>query len=68
VSRRLALAWGVHSVYFDDQINDVPQMVVDACAIAAREGYATGGKYLAIAAGMPFGVVGSTNFIHIAKA
>lgn len=43
-------------------------MIDSACGLARREGYAVSGDYVAIAAGMPFGVVGTTNFLHIAKA
>ena len=43
-------------------------MITTACTIARREGLAKAGDHVVIAAGMPFGVVGSTNFLHIAKA
>ncbi|CAN7256886.1 pyruvate kinase [Variovorax sp. LjRoot290] len=68
IARRLALTWGVHSVHSDAVIQDVPDMIDSACGLARREGYAVSGDYVAIAAGMPFGVVGTTNFLHIAKA
>jgi pyruvate kinase len=68
IARRLALVWGVHSVHSDADVKDVPDMVDKACAIARTEGFAKSGDPIAIAAGMPFGVVGSTNFLHIAKA
>jgi len=67
-ARRLALVWGVHSVHADDHIADVPDMVARACAMARREGHAQAGAIVVIASGMPFGVVGTTNFLHIAKA
>ncbi len=68
VARRLALAWGVHSVFSDEPISDVPDMIATACTIARREGLAKAGDHIVVAAGMPFGMVGSTNFLHIAKA
>ena len=68
IARRLALVWGVHSVCSDAPVKDVPDMVDKACAIARSEGFAKAGDPIAVAAGMPFGVVGSTNFLHIARA
>ncbi|WP_418320668.1 pyruvate kinase [Piscinibacter sakaiensis] len=68
VARRLALTWGVHSVFSDHAISDVPEMIETACAIARDETLASSGDHVVVAAGMPFGVVGSTNFLHIAKA
>jgi pyruvate kinase len=66
-ARRLALVWGVHSVHADDSVTDVPDMVTQACAMARRESFAEAGDIVVIASGMPFGVVGTTNFLHIAK-
>jgi pyruvate kinase len=68
VARRLALAWGVHSLHDDGPIADVPDIVNHACRAARAEGYAQPGDTVLVAAGTPFGVVGTTNFIHIAKA
>lgn len=42
--------------------------VEKACAIARSEGFAKPGDHIAVSAGMPFGVVDSTNLLHIAKA
>jgi pyruvate kinase len=67
-ARRLALVWGVHAVHTHDSIADVPDMVSQACAIARRESFARPGDIVVIASGMPFGVAGTTNFLHIAKA
>ena len=66
-ARRLALVWGVHSVHADDRVADVPDMVTQACAMAQREAFAKPGDIVVIASGMPFGVAGTTNFLHIAK-
>jgi len=68
IARRLAMAWGVHSVHDDSTVEDVPQMVDKACAAAREEGFAQPGDVIAVAAGMPFGVAGTTNFFHLAKA
>lgn len=66
-ARRLALAWGVHSVHVEADVNDVPGMVRVATALAREEGHAAPGAFIAIAAGMPFGQAGSTNLLHIAQ-
>ncbi|SEB22146.1 pyruvate kinase [Variovorax sp. YR216] len=68
VARRLALAWGVHSVHVEHDVHDVPGMVETACAVARNEGYAEPGDIVVIAAGMPFGKAGTTNLLHIARA
>ena len=49
-------------------IDEVPDMVARACSLARQEGFAVHGDIVLIAAGMPFGTVGTTNFLHIAKA
>lgn len=67
-ARRLALAWGVHSLYSDAQITDVPDMVEQACGAACAEAFAVPGDTVLVTSGMPFGVAGTTNFLHIAKA
>ena len=67
-ARRLVLAWGVHSVHASDSVADVPDMVAQACAMARREAFAQPGDIVVIASGMPFGVAGTTNFLHIARA
>ncbi len=67
-ARRLALGWGIHCVHTPAAIEDVPDMVARACSLARKEGFAERGDIVLIAAGMPFGTVGTTNFLHIAKA
>ncbi|HTH80528.1 MAG TPA: pyruvate kinase [Ramlibacter sp.] len=66
-ARRLALVWGVHPVHHDELVADTPHMVSQACAVVQREGFAQPGDIVVIASGMPFGVPGTTNFLHIAK-
>ncbi|MBT9526739.1 MAG: pyruvate kinase [Rhizobacter sp.] len=66
-ARRLALVWGVHSVHAADRVADVPDMVTQARTMARREAFAQPGDVVVIASGMPFGVAGTTNFLHIAK-
>jgi pyruvate kinase len=65
VARRLALAWGVHSVHIDD-VADVDQMTALACTTARREGFAEAGQSIVAIAGMPFGTSGTTNLMRIA--
>jgi pyruvate kinase len=67
IARQLALVWGVHSVHDAESVPDVPHMTARACAAAQREAFARSGDIVVIASGMPFGVPGTTNFLHIAK-
>ncbi len=64
-ARRLALAWGVHSVHIPDVI-DVNQVAEVACDIARREHFAQAGQTIVTIAGMPFGTPGTTNLMRIA--
>ena len=65
-ARRLALVWGVHSVLAPD-VRDVTEMVDNARETALREEFARPGDTVVIAAGMPFGVAGTTNLLRIAQ-
>ena len=65
-ARRLALVWGLHSVLSED-VDDVEEMVAQACRTAVAEGFANIGDRLVIMAGMPFGVSGTTNMLRIAR-
>ena len=64
-ARRLALAWGVHSVHTDDPTN-FADMVERACRIAFRDGFARAGQRIVVTAGVPFGTPGATNILRIA--
>jgi pyruvate kinase len=64
-ARRLALAWGVHSVQIDD-LHSFSEMVTKAVAAASREGFAKPGQRVVITAGVPFGTPGATNILRIA--
>ena len=66
-ARRLALVWGVHSV-LAHEVGDVAEMSEYACETARREGFARAGDIVVIAAGMPFGVAGTTNLLKIMAA
>jgi len=64
-ARRLALAWGVHSVHTSDvtNFNDMVQKAID---LAASDGFAQKGARIVITAGVPFGTPGATNVLRIA--
>ena len=64
-ARRLALAWGVHSVHIAD-VADVGEMTASACGVARRERFAEAGQIIVAIAGMPFGEAGTTNLLRVA--
>jgi pyruvate kinase len=64
-ARRMSMVWGVHAV-LTHEVSDVSEMVQYACEIAASEGFGSSGDIIAITAGMPFGVSGTTNLLRIA--
>jgi pyruvate kinase len=63
---RLCLVWGVHSVH-STEAPDVNSVTDLACNAALREGFAMPGDYVVIAAGVPFGISGTTNLLRIAR-
>ena len=65
-SRRLSLLWGAHSVRSDD-VGTYEEMVTGAARHAVAEGFAKTGDLVAIAAGIPFAVAGTTNNIRIVQ-
>ena len=65
-ARRLAIVWGAHSVRATEAV-DEKTMTDLACKAAIREGFAQPGDNVVIAAGVPFGVSGTTNLLRIAK-
>ena len=66
-ARRLAIAWGVHTVVSRD-VQDFADMVDKACRLALHEGLAETGERLVVTAGVPFGTPGSTNVLRIVRA
>ncbi|WP_109122779.1 pyruvate kinase [Azospirillum sp. TSO22-1] len=64
-SRRLVLAYGVHSVLTED-VQNFSDMVQKAVSLAYAHGLAQAGQRLVITAGVPFGMPGSTNVLRIA--
>ncbi len=55
----------MHSVLID-QINSIDQVVERARETARDAGFAAKGEVVAITAGTPFGVSGTTNFLKLA--
>jgi pyruvate kinase len=67
VSRKLALAWGVHTVHVEDP-QDIRQLAPMATEVACAQGFAKPGNPVVILAGVPFGESGTTNMLRIAIA
>jgi pyruvate kinase len=65
-ARRLGLLWGVHAVHTRD-VASFEEMVAKAKRMALRHGIAEGGDRLVLMAGVPFGISGSTNVIHVVR-
>ncbi len=65
-SRRLVLVWGIHPVKTPG-LQDFNEVVDDAVAVSAKEGFAKKGDNIVITAGVPFGTPGTTNIIRIAS-
>jgi pyruvate kinase len=63
--RRLALAWGVHSIFAEDA-QDLDDMVDRACRLAFTDAFAKPGQRVIIVAGVPLGTPGATNMLRIA--
>ncbi len=65
-ARRLGLSWGVHAVHTRD-IGDFEEMVAKSKRMALRHHIAKRGDRLVVVAGVPFGVPGSTNVLHVVR-
>jgi len=67
-ARYLAMAWGVHAVVLDvaNENADLLTVIEAAKQIAQREGFVTSGEAVIVAAGIPFGISGTTNSLHVA--
>jgi pyruvate kinase len=66
VARRLCLVWGLYAVRIR-AAEHVSEIVEHACNIVRDEGLAGSGDIIAMAAGMPFGVAGTTNLLRIER-
>jgi pyruvate kinase len=65
-ARRLGLTWGVHAVHTRD-IASFEEMVAKSKRMALRHKVADPGDRLVVMAGVPFGVPGSTNVLHVVR-
>lgn len=65
-ARRLGLLWGTHAVQTRD-VASFEEMVAKAKRMALRHGLAKGGERVVVCAGVPFGVPGSTNVLHVTQ-
>ncbi|GAB2904022.1 pyruvate kinase [Paralcaligenes sp. KSB-10] len=65
-ARQLALAWGLHPIRFNAQMDNVGDMIRHATALATQHGMAGEHDTVIVIAGLPFGRSGSTNLLHIA--
>jgi pyruvate kinase len=63
-SRRLSLLWGAHTVATRD-IGSFEEMIAKGKRMALRHGFGAAGSRLITLAGVPFGVPGSTNLLHV---
>ena len=64
VARQLALVWGVHSMRTRD-VDSFGEMMGKSVRISKREEFALKGDSIVIVAGIPFGIPGGTNILHI---
>ena len=64
IARRLALLWGTHAVQTKD-IGSFEEMIAKGKRMALRQGFGSAGSKLIALAGVPFGVPGSTNLLHV---
>jgi pyruvate kinase len=65
-ARRMGLIWGVHAVHTRD-VSSFEEMVEKGKRMALRHQMANGGDRLVLMAGVPFGVSGSTNVLHVVR-
>src|SRR5688572_23334371 len=64
VARRVALLWGAHPVATRD-IGSFEEMIGKAKRMALRHGFGGAGSRLVVMAGVPFGISGATNLLHV---
>jgi pyruvate kinase len=63
-ARRVALLWGAHAVATKD-IGSFEEMIGKGKRMALRHGFAEAGAKLIVLAGVPFGMPGATNLLHV---
>lgn len=65
-ARRLALAWGVHAIPYEE-IHDVNEMISHAVQAVVAGEFARAGDEIVVIAGIPFGHSGTTNLLHLTR-
>jgi pyruvate kinase len=65
-ARRMGIQWGAHAVRTRD-VGDFEEMVAKSKRMALRHNIAAGGERMILIAGVPFGVPGSTNVLHVVR-
>lgn len=65
VARKLCLVWGLHTVRTRD-VGSFEEMIGKAKRMALRSGLGKRGDRIVVTAGVPFGVPGTTNVLHVA--
>ncbi len=65
-ARRIGLLWGSHAVRTRD-VHSFEEMVGKSKRMAIRHRLAVAGDRIIVTAGVPFGVPGSTNVVHVAR-
>ncbi len=65
-ARRLGILWGAHAVRTRD-VHSFEEMVGKSKRMALRHSVAKAGDRIIVTAGVPFGVPGSTNVVHVAR-
>jgi pyruvate kinase len=63
-ARRMALLWGAHAIA-TREIAGFDEMIAKAKRMALRHGFGEAGSKLIIVAGVPFGLPGATNLLHV---
>ena len=64
VSRQLNLLWGVNSLILKRE-STTDELFADAIEAAKKAGYVKKGDVVVLTAGVPLGVAGTTNMIHV---
>ncbi len=64
VARKVALLWGAHAVTIKE-IGSFEEMIAKGKRMALRHGFGGAGSKLVVMAGVPFGVSGATNLLHV---
>lgn len=66
VCKQLNLLWGVSPLLLKQE-SSTDELFSDAVAEAKKAGYVKSGDVVVITAGVPLGVAGTTNMIHVVE-